>query len=125
MLSFLLDENISPIVAEAVKKKRPEIEIISLFYWQKGQLLGHGDELILIAAHEANLTLVTYDLRTIPQILVEWGQAGIPHAGVIFIDDRSIASNNFGQLMRSLIWLWDNYYSDDNWQNRLVFLQPV
>ena len=124
MLSFLLDENISPIVATELQKKRPEIAITSLFHWQEGKLLGHGDELILVAAHEANLTLVTYDLRTIPPLLVEWGAAEISHAGVIFIDDLSIPSNNFGQIMRSLIWLWDNY-SQDDWQNRLVFLQPV
>ncbi len=124
MLSLLLDENISPIVATGVKKKRPEIAIISLFHWQEGKFLGHGDELILIDAYEANLTLVTYDLRTIPPLLVEWGKAAIPHAGVIFVDDQSIPSNNFGRIMRSLIWLWDNY-SQDDWQNRLVFLQPV
>ncbi len=57
MLSLLLDENISPMVAAGVTKKRPEIAIMSLFHWQEGKLLGHGDELILIAAHEANLTL--------------------------------------------------------------------
>ena len=105
MLSLLLDENISPMVAAGVTKKRPEIAIISLFHWQEGKLLGHGDELILIAAHEANLTLVTYDLKTIPPLLVEWGNAAIPHSGVIFVDDRSIPSNDFGQIMGSLIWL--------------------
>ena len=124
MLSFLLDENISPIVATEISKKRSEIPINSLFHWQEGKLLGHGDELILVAANQANLTLVTYDLRTSPPVLVEWGAAEISHAGVIFIDDLSIPSNNFGQIMRSLIWLWDNY-SQDDWQNRLVFLQPV
>ena len=39
MLSLLLDENISPRVAEEVKKKRPEIGIISLFHWQEGKFL--------------------------------------------------------------------------------------
>lgn len=39
MLSFLLDEHISPIVAEQVKLKRPKIEIISLQNWQEGRFL--------------------------------------------------------------------------------------
>jgi hypothetical protein len=124
MLSLLLDENISPIIGEEINKKRPEIEIISLFSWQEGRFLGLGDDLILIAASETNLTLVTYDLKTIPPLLVEWGESGRIHGGIIFIDDQSIPSNNFGILIKSLIWLWDIYHND-NWQNRLVFLQPI
>jgi hypothetical protein len=75
-------------------------------------------------ASQVGSSIVTYDLRTIPCLLVEWGKAAIPHAGVIFVDDQSIPSNNLGRIVRSLIWLWDNYSRDD-WQNRLVFLQPV
>lgn len=86
--------------------------------------MGLGDDLILIAATETCLTLVTYDLRTIPPLLVEWGEIGKSHGGVIFVDDQSIPSNNFGTLVRALIWLWDRNYNLD-WQNRLVFLQPT
>lgn len=123
MLSLLLDENISPIVANKIKRKRPDIKVISLYFWENGKFLGIDDDLILVAANELNLTLVTYDLRTIPPLLVEWGKMNKNHAGIIFIDHKSIPSNNFGVLVRSLIWLFDQNYNLD-WKNRLIFLQP-
>lgn len=86
MLSFLLDEHISPKVAEQIQRKQPKISIFSLLNWQTGRYLGVEDEIILKAATEARLTLVTYDQNTIPLILVKWGEAQISHSGVIFVD---------------------------------------
>ena len=80
-------------------------------------------EIILHGSTEAGLTLVTYDQKTIPPILYEWGEAGMAHGGVIFVDYQSIPPSNFGKLIRSLIWLWETQHQFD-WQNRLVYLQP-
>lgn len=85
MLSFLLDEHISPTVAEQIREKRPGVAIFSLLFWQEGKYLGLDDEIILKAARESKLTLVTYDQNTIPQILVQWGESSISHNGIIFI----------------------------------------
>ena len=123
MLSFLLDEQISPEIAKQIDSKRSEIPIFSIHTWQKGYYLGVSDEIILQAAASEKLTLITYDQKTIPPILSEWGQANISHSGVIFIDYRSISPNNFGGLVRAIIWLWDTK-SQGNWQNRIVYLQP-
>jgi predicted nuclease of predicted toxin-antitoxin system len=123
VLSFLLDEQISPLVAEQFTKKRPDINILSAQTWQQGIFRAASDEVLLTAAREAALTLVTYDLRTIPPLLRQWGDLGLSHAGVIFIDHRSIPSNQFGVLIRTLIWLW-NAEHQSLWLNRIVFLQP-
>ena len=123
MLSFLLDEQISPEIAKQITKKRVDIEIFTLYTWQKGYYLGVSDEVILKAAAKEELTFITYDQKTIPPILFEWGQANINHAGVVFIDYRSITPNNFGALVRAIIWLWDTQ-NQENWQNRIVYLQP-
>ncbi|MDJ0688306.1 MAG: hypothetical protein QNJ41_07340 [Xenococcaceae cyanobacterium MO_188.B32] len=122
MLSFLLDEQISPEIAKQIENKRPEIPIFSIHTWQKGYYLGVADEIILKAAFLARLTLITYDQKTIPPILSEWGQANINHTGVVFIDYRSIAPNNFGGLIRAIIWLWDTQSKED-WQNRIIYLR--
>ncbi len=123
MLSFLLDEQISPLVAEQISKKHPSINIFSAQTWQQGVFRAASDEVLLTAAREAALTLVTYDLRTIPPLLRQWGDLGLSHAGVIFIDHRSIPSNQFGALVKTLIWLWNAEYQS-LWLNRVVFLQP-
>jgi hypothetical protein len=65
--------------------------------------------------------LVTYDRKTIPPILVEWGASGISHGGVLFVDNRTIASNDFGRLVRTLIYYWDQEHEND-WTNRVGFL---
>jgi len=53
------------------------------------------------------LTLATDNLKTIPPLLVEWGLNGVSHGGAILIDDRTIASCDFGGLIRALTRLWD------------------
>ncbi|MDV3000843.1 MAG: hypothetical protein N5P05_002449 [Chroococcopsis gigantea SAG 12.99] len=123
MLSFLLDEHISPTVAEQINRQRPEIIIFPLMGWQKGQYLGWADEIVLEAATAARLTLVTYDQNTIPPLLCEWGEAEKSHGGVIFIDYQSIPPDNFGLLIRSLLALWDTRGEQD-WTNQLVYLKP-
>lgn len=124
MLSFLLDEQISPEIARQILIKRQDISIFSIHTWQQGHFLGVSDETILQAASNDKLTLITYDQQTIPPILVEWGQSNIHHSGVIFIDYRSIPPNNFGKLVKTIIWLWDNQ-NQASWRNRIIYLQPT
>lgn len=121
MLSFLLDENLSPEIARQIIGKRPDIAVTSVYTWRDGYFVKRSDEAILIAAMQEGLTLVTYDQKTIPPMLVQWGQSGTDHAGVIFVDDRSIANSNFGALIRSLIVLWETSRAAE-WTNRVEFL---
>jgi hypothetical protein len=107
MLSFLLDQHISPEVAEQVRAKRPEITVISLSECHGGAFLGVADPPILRAAEEDGLTLATYDRKTVPPVLVEWGIAGRSHRGVVFVDNLTIASNDFERLVRALIYYWE------------------
>ena len=78
MLSFLLDEHVSPDVAAIVRRSRPEIVVFALLDWQEGIWIGQSDEEILRAARAQPLTLVTYDQRTIPRILQRWAELEEP-----------------------------------------------
>lgn len=122
MLSLLLDENISPEIVTQMAQKRPEIAVTSVHTWQEGRFMGQPDDLILIEAASAGMTLVTYDQKTILPVLVQWGNAGTDHGGVIFVDSLSIAPNNFGALIRSLISLWDQS-REMPWTNAVVYLK--
>jgi hypothetical protein len=72
MLSFLLDEQISPKVAEQSRLKWPGVAIQSIYRWRQGEFCGTKDELLLAGARQDGLTLVTYDLTSIPVLLAEW-----------------------------------------------------
>lgn len=124
MLSLLLDENLSPEIVRQITEKRSDIQIASIYHWQNGQYRGAPDTAILMAALQERLTLVTYDQKTILPLLVQWGASGIDHAGVVFIDDRTIPSNNFGALVRALAALWDADHKED-WINRVDFLRQA
>ena len=122
MLSLLLDENLSPEIARQITEKRPDVSVISMHHWHGGRYKAQRDEAILVAAFQEGLILVTYDQKTIFPVLVQWGQSGTDHAGVVFIDDRTIANNNFGALVRALLDLWDTSNADD-WTNRVEFVR--
>lgn len=124
MLGFLLDEHISYIVMEQVRQKRSEIRIESVLVWNGGDLRGKADELVLSAAHAENLSLVTYDQKTIAPLAMQWTAEGREHAGVIFIDVRSIVQNGVGQQVRALIDFWDQANTQD-WTNAVSYLKST
>ncbi|MCX6360138.1 MAG: DUF5615 family PIN-like protein [Armatimonadetes bacterium] len=119
-LRLLLDENISPVVAEQVALKRPDIDVIGIHCWRDGAFLGAPDEAVLEAANAEGRTLVTYDTQILSELRFHFDQ-GIPFAGLVFIDGASIPSNDFGALVRALIGLWDRE-KEATWANRLLFL---
>ena len=98
MLRLLLDEHLSPVIAQQVRSRNPRISILSLHAWEAGSYLQQGDDLLLRTAYTQQLTLVTYDQRTILPLLAAWGEAGIAHGGVIFVDTHTLLPNDFGGL---------------------------
>jgi hypothetical protein len=122
MLRLLTDEQISYVVAEQVRAHRTEIVIESLRAWQGGAFEGVDDAVLLEAAARSGWTLVTYDQKTIPPILLEWGATGRHHGGVIFSDNLTIAQSDIGGLVRALIAQWDRT-SEWDWANRVDYLR--
>lgn len=121
MLSYLLDENISPVVFEQLVRRYSHIRVESVHRWQGGIWMGQTDENLLRAAWQAGLTLVTYDLKTIPALLSEMAAEGEVHAGVLFVDDASLRNSDFGGLIRALLAHWQQW-SEEAWENRIAFL---
>jgi len=120
-LRLLLDENISDVVAQQVRLHRGGIHIESVHTWRAGAFRGRRDPDLLRAAREEEWTLVTYDQNTIPPLFSEFIQVGEEHAGVIFIDDRTIRPEEFGLLVRSLIAFWEARGNRD-WTNQVMYL---
>ena len=123
-LRLLLDEQMSPEVAVQIEAKRADIPIESAQTWRGGVLRGKPDDQVLRAAREAGLTLVSYDVSTITPLLVEWAAQAESHAGVIFIDNRTLAQNDFGGQVAALIAQWDIAQAWE-WTNVVLFLRPA
>ena len=121
MKGFLLDEHVSPRVARQLRSRRPPVSAVGLVEWEGGRHLGARDEDLLVAALDQGLVLVTYDLRTIVPLLKNWGEQGIGHGGVVLVDERSLAPNDFGGQVRALGALWDAD-GGASWRNCVVYL---
>jgi hypothetical protein len=124
MLALLTDEHISHVVAEQVRLKRGDIRIESMLAWRQGALRNTPDDLVLAAAQEDGLTLITYDQKTIPPILVDLAACGGHHTGVVFADRNTIPSGNIGRLVQAVIGLYDRY-QDLDWTDVVMFLSPA
>ncbi|MGB8596918.1 MAG: DUF5615 family PIN-like protein, partial [Candidatus Sulfotelmatobacter sp.] len=122
MLKLLLDEHISPDVANALRRRHRAMEVRSMVEWENGHFLGQEDSACLRAAAAQGLTLVTYDRRTIPPLLKTWAEEERTHGGVIFVDEKTISPADIGGLVWALTRLaretgnWD-------WTNRIYFLR--
>jgi hypothetical protein len=124
VLRLLLDIHIKPEVAAGVAAHRSACPVESLRNWKGGRYRTALDPDILAAAHEDGMTLVTYDLKSIPLLLRAWGAMSRPHGGVVFVDHKTILANDIGGQVRSLVYLWDTRGHED-WTNVVDYLRPA
>ena len=122
MLKLLLDEHISPVVADGLRRRNRQLVVFCLTDWEDGEFLGRQDSACLKRATAQGLTLVTYDRRTIPPLLKTWGEEGRKHGGVIFVDEKIISPSDNGGLIRGLSSL-SRKTSKWDWTNRVCFLR--
>jgi hypothetical protein len=122
MVKMLLDEHISPAVADGLRRRNRLLTVVCMAAWEQGEFLGQQDSVCLQQAAVQGLTLVTYDRRTIPPLLKVWAEEQRRHGGVIFVDEKTISPADAGGLVRALNELarttarWD-------WSNRVCFLR--
>jgi hypothetical protein len=122
MLKLLLDEHVSPEVANGLRRHNRSLVVHWMAEWEDSEFLGQEDSACLLAAARQSLTLVTYDRRTIPPLLKLWAEEQRSHGGVIFVDENTISPADIGGLVRALTQLaketgkWD-------WTDRVCFLR--
>ena len=117
----LTDEHISPKVARVVYKLTG-YDFQSLHTWCQGIYLSESDEVILTAAAKEGRLLFTYDLRTIPRLLVEWEKFGKSHGGVVLIDEKTFPPEKIGALAKGITHLLDQE-TGRRWRNHVSWLE--
>jgi hypothetical protein len=122
VLKLLLDEHISPEVAVGLRRRNPAVIVHSVVEWESGEFLGQEDSVCLQEASVQGLTLVTYDRRTIPPLLKRWAEEAHSHAGVIFVDEKTISPADTGGLVKALGMLVKETRAWD-WTDRICFLR--
>ena len=122
MLKLLLDEHISPEVADGLRRRNRSLVVHWMAEWENGNFLGRQDSDCLLEAATQRLTLLTYDRRTIPPLLKMWAEEGRKHGGVIFVDEKTISPADIGGLVRALIHLFKEAGRWD-WTDRVCFLR--
>jgi hypothetical protein len=122
MLKLLLDEHISPTVADGLCSHHRSLVVICMGQWEGGEFLGQQDSACLQQAAAHGLTLVTYDRRTIPPLLKAWAEEERKRGGVIFVDEKTIRPSDTGGLVRALSNLLRTTTKWD-WTNRVCFLR--
>ncbi|PYV59889.1 MAG: hypothetical protein DMG97_35140 [Acidobacteria bacterium] len=122
MLKLLLDEHISPRVADGLRRRNRALLVRFMTEWEGGEFLGRDDAVCLTKAAQQGLPFVTYDRRTIPPLLKTWAEQGRDHGGIIFVDEKTISPAEIGNLVRALGQLFKATRKWD-WENRVCFLQ--
>lgn len=120
MLRIVTDSHVPPAVAKAARRLA-SLKITPLREWHGGVYLHESDSRLLALAWEERVTLLTYDLNTFPLFVKERLEAGLSHAGVIYVS-RRFPQNDVGGLARAIARLWRGEKNLD-WTNRIRFLE--
>jgi hypothetical protein len=122
MLKLLLDEEISPGVADGLRRRSGTLPVFAMAEWEGGNFVGKDASDILREAADQELTLVTYERLTIPTILKAWSEEECLHGGVIFVDEKAISPAETGELVTALARVQDEAGSWE-WTNRVTLLR--
>lgn len=79
MLPLAADENFNNDVVRALRRRRPEIDLVRI---QDAGLAGADDPAVLQWAAEQGRVLLTHDVSTVTRFAYERVEAGLPMPGV-------------------------------------------
>ena len=119
MLRLVTDSHVPPAIAKAARKLAA-LDVVPLRDWHGGLYLHESDARLLALAWEENVTLLTYDVNTFPLAVKERLEAGLSHAGMLYVSAR-YRQNDIGAIARGLVKLWRAERGLD-WTNRICFL---
>jgi hypothetical protein len=85
LAGFLRDVHIPLAAMDALRRLSPDVQIEHVARWRGGAMRTATDEQVLVAAADAGLVVVTFDVHTIQTIANRWVAKGRTLPGVAFI----------------------------------------
>ena len=96
----LLDEHISPRVATSARRAGLDVLAVS-----GSDLAGLDDESLLRECVRQGRILVTYNIGDFAAIYRQFLSEGLDLPGIVFVDSRTIPTDQVGKLSRALLGL--------------------
>jgi predicted nuclease of predicted toxin-antitoxin system len=121
-MQLLLDAHFSQAVSGAFRDGGTDA--VTLDEWHEGLYQHRPDHEVWEAAAAEARILVTYDNRIITDILMVWAEIGRSHAGIVFVNNRTIRQQDVGGLIRALQALVEQF-GDLDWADRIMHLPPA
>lgn len=121
-LALLLDEHISPTLAQMLRDR--SVDAVAVQHWREGALLSKPDEQLLIEAEKESRILVSYDVATLGQAAQELARNGQEHAGVLLISSKTVRPDAYSRLCDILESFAANH-SSDYMRNIVLFAQTA
>jgi hypothetical protein len=120
---LLLDCHIAKGAIAALRQRHPSLQAEHLAGWRGGAFLRASDEDILAACHSEQRVFVTFDQRTIPDLLRIWAAEQRAHSGLIFGDKNTVRPDNPGAVAAAIGRLASELGHADT-TNLIRFLRP-
>jgi hypothetical protein len=118
-VAFLLDENIPPAVAEAIRIADPAITLLQVGHEPDAPVKGTLDPELLVFAENHGLTLVTFDKRSMTGHVVNHLVVDRHTWGVLIFPKGNQLSA--GKVAEELLIIWACSQKEE-WIDQIVFL---
>lgn len=118
MIKLMLDVHLDPELADALRRRWPNLDVQSA---TEPGLAVLSDPLLLEMLDEDGRVLVTRDVNTMPEHVKTRMSAGLTHGGMIFVP-RTIPQADTRQLLRRLMELIEREGHAD-WRSRVFWLK--
>ena len=93
-MKLLFDCPIAKAALAALRKAAPSLHADHLADWRGGAFRRADDAEVLSACHSERRVFVTFDQRTIPDLLRHWVAEERDHSGVVFGDENTVRPNS-------------------------------
>ncbi len=113
-IRFLADENFDPAIVWELRRKQPQLDIISAV---EAGILGFKDPALLAFAAQERRIIVSHDKRTLPDHLAEFLVAGHRSPGIMLVP----AELPIGKAIETLLLVWEASFPTD-WQDIITCL---